>query len=373
MLRRCWWVLLLGLLSCASSAGRSVLIVQPGQSKTDAVAALGQPLALLSVRGREFQRYPSGILVYERDAVVERWAKPRQIYSYSGQVSAISSGQSGKRVRIVSGMPGVSAGDLQYREAEAFLRIVLEERGFVVVDDDGPVDLYLGMNYGISDPNVEISHVQVPITVHDPGERYTATVKDEDGNETKEVVVEREAQTRVVGYRTVEQRRVSFRRHLILRALEAAALQDGRELELWKVMSFSVGPTDDFRMILPALFAGAWQWIAADTMGQKAYQLDDADLRIFALRFLKSEAPSSPIRAGSSAEASAPAPAEVEGAGTAVGKPCRRDGRCDPGLACASGQCEPAGFNGQMCHPDGSCETGLSCVDGRCRAGDAPQ
>lgn len=181
---------------------------------------------------------------------------------------------------ILPGNEGVKRGDLQYLEYERYLARALELRGFEPVENREDADFAVLLLYGIGDPVISHRTYMWPIwgetgirssttTGNARGSgnatRYGDTVSGS-GNVSYSETTTYTPSYGITGYTPQTKTTVSYIRHAVMIAYDLPTyLATGEEVEIWRTVVQSEGPTDDLRRAMPVLIGAAAEHMATST------------------------------------------------------------------------------------------------------------
>ena len=202
-------------------------------------------------------------------------------------VDSIASGEasSKKTYLLLPGNQGETEADLQFQEYAAYLKRVLEAKGYVYTSSKDEADLAVYIAYGIGDPE----KYQYAYTL--PEWRRTGylssgtyvTQTDEAGERTYRSYT---TFTPIYdwSYSTYIDTRTAYRSFAVITTYDYEQFKkDEKEVQLWKTTVTSTGVSDDLRRIFPVLIAASSPYLATDT-GHKVYvtlyENDDAVTKV---------------------------------------------------------------------------------------------
>jgi hypothetical protein len=173
---------------------------------------------------------------------------------------------------IFPGNDDVELSDLQYQEYETYLVRALEIRGFEPAGNPEDAKIAVAFMYGIGEPVITERTYMRPIRGK-TGIASSKTTADATSTERygRRSVSYSETTTYtpsygVIGYVPETKTTVSYIRHAIVIAYDLSEyLATGKEVELWRTVVQSEGPTDDLRRAMPVLIGAAAEHMATST------------------------------------------------------------------------------------------------------------
>lgn len=174
------------------------------------------------------------------------------------------------------------ANTLRHREATAYVRSALAEKGLKESADAKSADLLITLDYGVGPPVSRPQLVSEPIYIYLPGryryERVQAGT-DRNGNPVYQLVaVQEPPRTEFAGYSEYWITVTNYEKYLRLTAVENTIPPAGQSpAEIWDVDLRSDGESQDLRRALPILAAASADYVGKDTKGPKKIRFKDTD------------------------------------------------------------------------------------------------
>lgn len=168
---------------------------------------------------------------------------------------ATQTGQTKRHFAILPANQGTNPLDLQFLEFKGYIEKVLQQRGYVKVDDMQQGDVVLFLNYGVGEPQLQQYSYDVPVwsdfAYYPYGRRYRFYPRMSYG---------------VVGYAQQMATYSVYRRYLTLEAYDMAAyLQKQAPQQLWKISVQSQGQSNDLRLAFPYMVAAMQPYLGSNT------------------------------------------------------------------------------------------------------------
>lgn len=210
--------------------------------------------------------------------------------SFTTSVTALqaTSPAPGRSFVILSGIRGVTESDLQFQETHRFVGAALTQRGFVEAQSPQSADIAVFLNYGIGNPTEETYSYLVPQlgfvpttttlngTVTTSGKRSTLSGTSTTGSRLG-----------ITGFSTATDSYLTYTRYLLVTAVDLAHYKStGEAREAWKTAVVSIGSSNDFRRVLPALVVASSKYLGEMTDHIVDENISENDPRIVALRKL---------------------------------------------------------------------------------------
>ena len=191
-----------------------------------------------------------------------------------------------KTYLLLPGNQGVKEADLQFQEYAAYLKRVLETKGYVYTTLKEDADLVIYLAYGIGDPETYQYAYSLPVWGHTGylTSRAVIAETDAEGETTYRGYTAYTPTYGIRGYSTYIDTRTAYRRFALITAYDYEQFKkDKKEVQLWKTTITSIGISDDLRRIVPVLMAASIPYLATDT-GHKVYvtltEADDVVLKV---------------------------------------------------------------------------------------------
>lgn len=178
--------------------------------------------------------------------------------------------------KLTSPDPEIDETDPQYYQVAEYVRAALAERGLVEAGPNEKADMVIEVDYGMSDPHVEVrANFKSPFELPSGVSRTVSKpVVDEEGN----VTYKREA---VMIYEPDYYPVTTYEKYLELKANEYGD-EDPNEVkvQLWSVRVKSVDESDELEKYLPMMAAAAVPYVGEDTGEQREIKLREDDHRV---------------------------------------------------------------------------------------------
>ena len=190
-------------------------------------------------------------------------------------VDSFASGEasSKKTYMLLPGNQGITEADLEFQEYGAYLKRVMEAKGYIYTTSKEDADLVVYLAYGIGDPETYQYAYSLPEWGHTgylSSRTYVAQTGD-DGEKTYRSYTTFTPTYGFRGYSTYLDTETAYRRFAVITAYDYEQFKkDKKEVQLWKTTIASMGTSDDLRRIFPVLMAASETYLATDT-GHKVY------------------------------------------------------------------------------------------------------
>jgi len=175
----------------------------------------------------------------------------------------------GESYVIMHKNPEVSLYNLQFLEFANYLHKVLLNKGYVQATSDTTADLYVLLNYGISD--TVVNRESIPIYQNERiSKRVPTKLKTDDGKDT--TVMRRVFEDRqvLVGFQDVEN--LSYFGFMQIECLDGKMYREHNEFrEMWTMTAITQVNVNDIRLLFPYLLMGSYEYIGNST-GQRIFK-----------------------------------------------------------------------------------------------------
>jgi len=183
--------------------------------------------------------------------------------------------------KIVSSIPSNSEKDLRYKEAAKYVKTALSGKGLYEAHDEESADMIVEIDYGISEPQIELKTISEPIVIDVGGgyKQMTVMVNDGIGGQypTSRTVYD-PPQRETIGY---NERRVpikTYKKHLVIKASANKSDDEHKDPEgAWTVWVTSKDENEDLREYLPIMAAAAIRYVGKSTNEQEEINLKGRD------------------------------------------------------------------------------------------------
>lgn len=256
---------------------RNVSAVNVGVSLAEAQNYLPSHNEFQKIGDTEFYSFDSGTLV-ARDGVIISTILPDNNLTFLVTVDALSARSSHRKVAIFSGMPSMKEGSLEFAEVKKGIRFILEKNGYEVTEAANDADVFVSVSFGISEPDVDYSSYSSPVFGYDSGSSSYTEMSVNRSYFGSAATVTQGKGLYLQGYTSKLVKKTKYNRLLILRGLDAQAIRDGNEKELWLVRASSTGSSGDLRLVLPALLGASSHGINQHFKSQQSYRMRNTDL-----------------------------------------------------------------------------------------------
>lgn len=257
----------------------------------------GAPIEKAAVDNYELRKYHYGLVAIEKEengiggyvSAVQKNAK--EWYDFEVNFDSLGEHPEKRVAAIYSGMPNMNEDSLEFKPVKKALAAYLRNSGYEVTSDPEKATVFIAVSFGISEPNVDYRQVNVPLFGYDGGTTST-THFNAYGNSN----ISGSATTYstgqglyLQGYASKTEKIVTYKRLMILRALDAEAYRkEGKEKEVWIFNVDSVGSSDDLRLIMPAMLSAAADSIGTHQHHKKSIRLNNRDMGYLKAKFLLS-------------------------------------------------------------------------------------
>lgn len=243
-------------------------LVTLGTGVVDVFKNAGWPLQIQTKGDAHVFYYRTGTLLINEMELVNTF---NRYENYQVTVSAFKGSAIAKPVYYIdSSVAGIERKSLEFIEVKKYVEHLITPEKGRVTENASEANVILFVNFGVGDKRVDLLSYSTPVyhSVFRPGSTSTTNVQNQYGRNIGAVQtttpprVSSEYAGEVSGQIQIE----SFRKHLILEAVEASAFnRTGERNYFWKIITESVGPTADFRAILPVLTFASSGYIFKNT------------------------------------------------------------------------------------------------------------
>jgi hypothetical protein len=210
--------------------------------------------------------------------------------SFATSVTALkaTSPPPGRSFVILPGTRGVTESDLQFQETERFVEAALRQRGFTKAQPPQSADLALFVSYGIGNPVEETYSYLVPQLGFVPTTTtVNGTVTSSGNTSTLSGTSATGSKLGITGFGTATESYTTYTRYLLVTAVDLAHYKStGEAREAWKTAVVSIGSSNDFRRVLPALVVASSKYLGEMTDHIIDENIGENDARIVALKQL---------------------------------------------------------------------------------------
>lgn len=184
----------------------------------------------------------------------------------------------GKYYVITSGIDETGEEDLFFREFSRYFEVALNDAGYIKIDDIDKADMQIAFKYGISDGQTGVYSFTSPLYDFVGGETITITEKTSDPNGQKVTTINIPARFQRVGT-SVETRGYTLYNRTA--SLEARTInkqsKDEKGAVIWSMYIYSVGESNDLRLIMPFMAAAAAPYLGKNSGQQLSRDLKHDD------------------------------------------------------------------------------------------------
>ncbi len=182
----------------------------------------------------------------------------------------------------------IETNSLLFQEFYRYLKTILENNNYVVVDDIDQANLVIFFNYGISEPYYETYDRLVPIWGY-AGATTTTTgnvrLNPYSNSVTYSEQTVSKPRTQITGYQTVTRTRRSYMRFTNLVAYDLDYfLEYNKEKRIWQTMITNIADSDDLRSVFPHMLIAGEGFIGRSSGHKQTIRVLYHDERVKALR-----------------------------------------------------------------------------------------
>lgn len=231
-------------------------LVAYGMGIVDVMKAAGWPLKIVTKGDAHVFYYRTGTLLIKENELVNTFNRNEDyrvsINAYKGNLIK------NPIYYLVPSVNGLDRSSLEFIEVKNYVEHLISLSGGKSTDKLLEANCILFVNFGVGDKQVDILSYSTPIyrSLYRPGHTTTTNVQNQYGQNigTINTTTPGSFTQQYVGQSTSQYKIESFRRHLILEAVDASSFKANQERKyFWKTTTESEGSSGDFRAILPVL------------------------------------------------------------------------------------------------------------------------
>jgi len=185
---------------------------------------------------------------------------------------------------------GVSINDLRYKEYANYVKVALMKQGFVESDIDS-ADIAIFFSYGMGDPEIHSYSYTYPIYGKTSGSTTNVRVNtnySDGSSSTTYGTAKSKPKYGVTGYGSYSGTRKEYFRFLTLEAVDLNIFKESNEvINVWQTNITSSGSTNDLRVVMPIMVAGAIPYIGKDTGKKIEVKMTENDYEVLEIKGIK--------------------------------------------------------------------------------------
>ena len=266
------------------------LLVRPkeGDSILNSLAGLGEPSSVVQSGNKWYLKYSDSYIFVEGWNIVsinENHYSPETIFSVKLTSYGKKSSELMKKYYLMPGNKKISPSDLEYKEVEMYVKHALEENGIVITNTIKEASYAVLINFGISDPKEDVEIVSSPVFVPQYQAPQTINVNNNYGTKLGSLQSQGSWSTSYAGQDIQTIKTVSYTRWLNIEAIDYKYYLKSKELNpVWKIVSHSVGPSEDLRIVIPALVLCSSRFTMKDSRKQMFFNIDGRSVGDFVVK-----------------------------------------------------------------------------------------
>ena len=185
---------------------------------------------------------------------------------------------------------GVSINDLRYKEYANYVKVALMKQGFVETDIDS-ADIAIYFSYGMGDPEIHSYSYTYPIYGKISGSTTNVRVKtnySDGSSSTTYGTAKSKPKYGVTGYGSYSGTRKVYFRFITLEAVDLNIFKESNEvINVWQTNITSSGSTNDLRVVMPIMIAGAIPYIGKDTEKKIGIKVRENNYEVLQIKGIK--------------------------------------------------------------------------------------
>lgn len=181
----------------------------------------------------------------------------------------------------------VKADDLRFIEYTGYIEKVLSKKGYTKVDSAQDANIIVYVMYGVGDPQQHQYAYSVPVygqigvVPHPPASGHGPGPGNPPESFHKAPFGHFSPVYGIIGSTTHYESYVTYFRYCKIEAFDLKLLKENDvEKQLWSTVITSTGASDDLRLMMPYMIAGAQDYIATDTGKKVEVTIDENDKRV---------------------------------------------------------------------------------------------
>jgi len=182
--------------------------------------------------------------------------------------------------------------DLYFQEFRRYFDYVLQKQGYLKADSRQDADIEIRFSYGVSDGKTGVQTFSWPIYETYGGDSYTVTEKITDNNGNTSTIrrtVYMPPYVRQVGNSVEMSSYTLFNRYANLAAFPISHSETNTVTPLWNLNVYSVGESDDLRVVMPYLAAASFPFLGKNSSQQLSVTMREDNPLLMELRGLNSK------------------------------------------------------------------------------------
>jgi hypothetical protein len=259
-----------------------------GESILNSLAELGVPSYGGQKGNKWYLSYSDSFIFIDGWNIVsinENSYSPETIFSVKLTSYGKKNSELIKKYFLMPGNKKISPSDLEYKEVEMYVRHALEANGIPITNSIKDASYVVLINFGISDPKEDVEIVSSPVFVPQYQAAQTINVNNNYGAKLGSLQTQGSWGTSYAGQDTQTIKTVSYTRWLNIEAIDYKYYLKTKELNpVWKVVSSSVGPSEDLRIVVPALVLCSSRFTMKDSKRQMFFNLDGRSVSDFVVK-----------------------------------------------------------------------------------------
>ncbi|HXH73456.1 MAG TPA: hypothetical protein VNJ08_00725 [Bacteriovoracaceae bacterium] len=221
-----------------------------GSTYADVFKQHAYPLEYIDKGQKKYFRFKKGALFFANGVVygaVDQRFKQNIVYVVKLRSVSNGTAKPNAAYYVAPGSPNINPHDLFFRELKAYIGERLRHMGMKVVTQEKNADYIILTHFGITEQNIDIEDASRPAF----SSEYTP------GKLAGESRPPSQWSSGYVGPTTKDPQATFFNRWLNIEAVDYHHWKKTNELiPVWKILTNSVGPSSDIRLVLPALTLG---------------------------------------------------------------------------------------------------------------------
>ncbi len=195
-----------------------------------------------------------------------------------------------KKYVLLPANEGVSINDLRYKEYANYVKVALMKQGYVESDSDS-ADIAIFFSYGMGDPEIHSYSYTYPIYGKTSGSTTNVRVStnySDGSSSTTYGTAKSKPMYGVTGYGSYSGTRKVYFRFITLEAVDLNIFKESNEvINVWQTNITSSGKTNDLRVVMPVMIAGAIPYIGKDTEKKIEVKIRENDYEVLQIKGIK--------------------------------------------------------------------------------------